>query len=284
VAGFASATGVHLSYASDYLPGDKGWAGLDQQSRLTKFLGPWQGSPYRLVLGVPVIPEVDGRAVATLAAGAAGSYDPQFTTLARSLVSYGAGNAVLRLGWEFNEPWEPWAVANAADAAHFAGYFRRIVAAMRAVPGTSFQFDWNPAPGPGPIDLALAYPGDASVDLIGLDIYDETWSSPETPSVAWAGNDTGPNGLEWMATFAAAHHKAMSIPEWGVTIRSDGHGLGDDPAFVFRVAAWAASHNVAFVSYFDIDVSDGRHNLLDGDLFESRAEFTLLFGSSGATG
>ena len=67
---------------------------------LAPVLAPWRASRYRLVLGVPMLPTRDGRAVGTLAAGATGRYDAEFATLARTLVSYGAGRRHLapRLG------------------------------------------------------------------------------------------------------------------------------------------------------------------------------------------
>ena len=55
----------------------------------------------------------------------------------------GEGDAILRLGWEFNGTWYPWSVTNRTDAAHFVGYFRHIVSTMRAVPGADFRFVWN---------------------------------------------------------------------------------------------------------------------------------------------
>ncbi len=39
----------------------------------------------------------------------------------------------------------------------------------------------------------------------------------------------------------------------GVLTRSDGHGLGDDPAFMYHFIRWTLdpTHDVAWASYFD---------------------------------
>ncbi|HUY21058.1 MAG TPA: glycosyl hydrolase [Acidimicrobiales bacterium] len=282
VADFATATGTRPSLASDYLPGGDGWAGMVMRAPLARFLAPWDGSRYRLVLGVPLVPTARGRAVGTLAAGAAGRYDAEFTTLAESLAFYGQGDAIVRLGWEFNAPWYPWGVANTAGAADYAAYFRHVVTAMRSVPGTSFRFVWNATPGPSPFDLAAAYPGDGYVDFVGLDLYDQIWGMPQDPNLVWSHFLTEANGLRWLSSFADAHHKAAVIPEWGVTIRSDGHGLGDDPLFVARMAGWVTTHDVAFTSYFGFDAPDGRHDILDGAFPNSLTAFEHSFATAHA--
>ena len=282
MAHFAAVTGAKPSLASDYLPRTEGWGGMVQARPLEPTLGPWSSSRYRLVLGVPMIPTRDGRAVGTLAAGAAGRYDAEFATLAKTLVSYGEGDAILRLGWEFNGTWYPWAVTNQVDAADFAAYFRNIVTAMRIVPGTSFRFVWNATSGPTPIAAQDAYPGDAYVDYVGLDLYDQVWGIPLNPALAWPRYVTEANGLTWLASFATAHHKPVVIPEWGLTIRSDGHGLGDDPLFVAKLASWVSSHDVAFTSYFALDASDGQHDILDGAFSRSLVVFKRAFAADRA--
>jgi hypothetical protein len=282
VASFATRTGTKPSLASDYLPRNDGWPGMTGVKHLAQYLAPWQGSPYQLVLGVPMIPTVDGRVVATLAGGAAGRYDGDFAALGYDLVHYGQADAILRVGWEFNGTWYPWSVTNNTEAAEFAAYFRNIVTTMRAVPGAAFRFVWNPTSGSEPEVASKAYPGDAYVDYVGLDLYDQVWGIPQDPPLAWARYVTESDGLQWLATFSAAHHKAMAIPEWGVTTRPDGHGLGDDPLYVARMAQWITQHGVAFSSYFDVDAPDGQHRLLDSSFSQSLAVFKRSFAASQA--
>jgi hypothetical protein len=280
VADFARRTGTKPSLASDFLPRIDGWAGMVRVKPLRPYLGPWRGTGYRLVLGVPMLPTRDGQAVGTLAGGAMGRYDREFTTLAKTLESYGDGDAILRLGWEFNGTWYAWSVADDSAAAEFASYFRHIVAAMRSVPGTAFRFVWNPNAGPGPVAPEASYPGDASVDYVGLDLYDQAWGIPLSPVLAWPTYVSEANGLQWLSSFAAAHHKPAVIPEWGVTIRSDGHGLGDDPLFVAEMAQWIATHDVAFTSFFDLNASDGEHGIGDGHFPRAFAAFKRSFAAT----
>ena len=64
-------------------------------------------------------------------------------------------------------------------------------------------------------------------------------------------------GLAWLAKFAAAHHKQISIPEWALVHDSfhKQHSGGDDTSFVDHMHKWFASHNVGYENYFNS--SDG---------------------------
>ena len=284
VAKFARRTGTKPSLGSDYLPSSKGWSGMTEAGPLAPFLAPWQGRGYRLVLGVPMMPSDHGSTQGSLAGGAAGVHDAQFRTLAETLVGYGEGDAILRPGWEFNASWYPWAVSDTTSAAHYAAYFRRIVTTMRSVPGAAFKFVWNPTPGTSPVDLSLAYPGDAYVDYVGLDVYDQVWDVAQDPTDAWNSYLTEDNGLRWLSSFAAQHHRPLAVPEWGLAIRSDGHGLGDDPAFVAHMSDWLATHHAAFSSYFDLNAPDGEHDITDGHFRRSLTMFERAFATTrGAT-
>lgn len=283
IASFAAQTGTRPALAADYLPTDDGWTGMSDASQLSWLLGAYQGTGYTLVLGVPIIPtDSSGNPQGTLAAGATGAYDSYFVSLGQALVSYGEGNAILRLGWEFNGDWYPWSVANATDAANFAAYFRDIVDAMRSVPGQAFRFVWNPdgggASSDGSYTAAQAYPGSAYVDYIGLDTYDQCWSSPMTPQNAWQEQLTSTWGLDWVASFAAAEGRPIVFPEWGVTTGGDGHGMGDDPYFIDQFGAWITAHPVAWTAYFNYDAPDGAHDLFDGNFPETLAAFRAVFG------
>ena len=274
IARFAATTGTHPTLATDYLNGSGGWSTMAGAGGLSV----WRGSGYRLVLGVPIIPKGTG---GTLAAGATGSYDATFVTLAQNLVAQGLSDAILRLGWEFNGTWYTWSVANPTDAANFAGYWRHIVDAMRSVPGQNFSFIWNPnGDGPTTYTPDQAYPGDAYVDYVGTDIYDNCWCTPFTPQAAWASQLSHNWGLNWLAGFAAAHNKPIGFPEWSVDFRSDGHGLGDDPYFITQFANWIAANNVAFTDIFAYnDTAGGQDNdITDGRFPNALAAFRSAFG------
>ncbi|HUI03565.1 MAG TPA: glycosyl hydrolase [Acidimicrobiales bacterium] len=271
VTSFAATTGTRPTMAADYLNGSAGWSAMTATGGLTQ----WRGTGLRVVLGVPIIPDGAG---GSLSGGASGAYNSYFVTLAQNLVSAGFSNAILRLGWEFNGNWYNWSVANPTDAANFAAFWRNIVTAMRSVPGQAFQFLWNPN-GSGPTSYTpdQAYPGDAYVDYVGTDMYDNCWCSPQTPQNAWAAQLTQAWGLNWLASFAAAHGKAIAFPEWSVDYRSDGHGLGDDPYFINAFASWITANNVAFTDMFAYDASDQQNNILDGRFSNALAAFKADF-------
>jgi Glycosyl hydrolase family 26 len=278
IATFGSETNTHPTLATDYLDRTDGWAAMDNGGGE----GGWTGTGYRLVLGVPILP-----GVGTLAQGATGAYNQYFATLAQNLVAEGQGNAILRLGWEFNGDWYPWSVANNTDAANFAAFWIQIVNTMRAVPGAQFQFLWNPnLGGTTSWSLTAAYPGNAYVDYIGSDVYDEYWGTPQTPQNSWSNILTQSWGLNWLVSFAASEGKPIAIPEWSVCIRSDGHGLGDDPYFINQFANWVATNNVAFTNIFSFnDTAGGQDNdITDGNFPNALAAFKTDFGGgSGAS-
>jgi len=118
------------------------------------------------------------------------------------------------------------------------------------------------------------------VDYVGTDTYDEYWGSPQTPQNSWANIVSEPWGLSWLADFAASQGKPIGIPEWGVAIRSDGHGLGDDPYFVNQFAAWIAGHDVAFADIFSFDASSAGQDddITDGNFPQALAAFERDFG------
>jgi Glycosyl hydrolase family 26 len=271
MAAFAQQTGTSPTVASDYLPGNGGWADMDGSGgTLDWLLAPFSGSGYTLSLGVPIIPtDSSGTAVGTLAQGATGAFNSYYVTLAQTLVAAGQSDAYLRLGWEFDGSWMPWAATTPGDEASFAAYFRQIVTAMRSVPGEQFRFVWNPDAGAftqSGYSVAAAYPGDAYVDVIGLDAYDQSWATPQTPTNAWS-STTLPT-LTAAQQFASSNGKPLAFCEWGVAIRSDGHGLGDDPYFISQMVSWMHSNDVTYESYFDAN-SGGVNSLITGGSFPS---------------
>jgi len=245
-----------VSYVTDnnYLAGKTDWTNVDNA---TWTLGQWKGSGRNLVLGVAMLPA--GGAY-TLEQGATGAYNSHFVTLAQQMVANGFGDAVVRLGWEFNATWYPWA-ARGHEAA-FAAYWRQIVTAMRSVPGAAnLKFDFCAAiPTPGgwlSANIEAAYPGDAYVNYIGLDAYDgSTVSASSNPAGRWNDLMNRPYGLAWQKAFAAAHGKQMSYGEWGLwqLPATPQYNSGDDSYYIQHMYDWFNSNNVAFANYFEINV------------------------------
>jgi hypothetical protein len=122
--------------------------------------------------------------------------------------------------------------------------------------GEHFKFVWNPdasAFTEKGYNVTLAYPGNAYVDDIAIDAYDQTWVTPQTVLNAWS--ETTLPALTASDAFAKKEGKPFAIAEWGVSIRADGHGLGDDPYFVNNFITWmkGAGSSLAYESYFNYD-------------------------------
>jgi hypothetical protein len=182
--------------------------------------------------------------------GSLGQFTGYYVELGRHLVASGLENTIIRLGWEMNisdigptaTEWQQW-----------NQYWRKIVVGMRSVPGQAFRFDWDPNQANGP-DFSEFYPGD------------ERWSYMLTE----------PNGLLAQQSFASAHGKQMSYPEWGLVSQAYHCGGGDDPYYIDQMANWFNTNSVAYQSYFDIEGSAGDSRL--SSYPRAQAEFKARFG------
>ena len=302
---FASVTGAHVTMAETYLPwaaytgSAYGWAYLTTESTLSSWLSNWEGTSDQMVMGLPMVAlDGSGNPENTLAEGAAGDENANFVAIAKNLVALGFGNAVLRPGWEFDGTWYPWSVESDADAANFATYWQNIVTSMRSVPGANFKFLWSPAGFQSlSWDINDAYPGNSYVDDVSLDVYDWSWDTSIFPPSGNPNNTatvaqsnavfsellTDTEGLNWLASFAQAHDEPIVIPEWAVTIRNDGHGLGDDPTFINNMDSWFITNHVAWSIYFTDDAADNASQgidfqVTDGNFPNSLAALKTDFG------
>jgi len=227
----------------------------------------------RVVFSLPMLPGSGAK----LADGAAGKFDTLFKNFAQQLVKYGYGDSIIRIGWEFNADWYPWAAKHDPEA--WVAYWRRIVTAMRSVPGAKFKFDWTAAGGWSAFRAEHAYPGDEYVDIIGLDFYNNLNRSNVTPQERWKQRMSAPHGLEWHRRFAKAHGKPMSYPEWGTGKGRDTHGGDDDPYFIEQMAQWIASNDVAYHNYWDFNAPIFDSKLSDGRRPAAAQAFVRAFGS-----
>jgi hypothetical protein len=203
----------------------------------------WQGSPYTMAFGVAMLPTGDSSA--SIANCAAGSYNSYWKQFGSNISAYGLGHSIIRLGWEFNGDWYPWA---ATQPATWVKCWQQIVTSARSTaPG--LQWNWNVSRGAskGLADPTQAYPGNAYVDMIGVDSYD--WWPGATTSAGWDKQLNGTQGLNYWLSFAKAHGKPFSVPEWGNASTSVSSSAGgDDPAYVQDMAGFfqANAANLAF--------------------------------------
>jgi hypothetical protein len=205
---------------------------------------------------------------------ASGALDATWKLEGQRLVAAGQSRAILRGNHEFNGNWFPWQVKNGEQGAYIKAW-QRWVTVLRSVPGQHFSFDWNPTVG----QMALAnpetaYPGDAYVTRVALDVYDSYYGPGFYPGGAqpteaartsvWNTLLNGPRGLVFWKNFANAHHKHMSFPEWGLQnwTESDGkiHGGGDDAAFIQRMAGIFRdpSYHVDYQAFWEDPTNGGR--------------------------
>jgi hypothetical protein len=237
----------------------------------------WAGSGIALTLSVPMLPRGNS---GTLREGADGAYDRVFKETADALVRNGLNDAVVRIGWEFNGNWVPWAASK--DPESYKRYFRRIVETMRSTPGQRFKFEWCPNHGRHDMDPTDAYPGDDVVDIIGMDVYAETWdASTADPHDRFKHFLDQPFGLKWHRDFAREHGKPMSYPEWGVGTRPDGHGVGDDAVFMEGMADWFEEVKPLYQSYWDVQAADYNARMSNKQFPQAAATFKRRFGANG---
>ncbi|MEU6754344.1 glycosyl hydrolase, partial [Spirillospora sp. NPDC046719] len=235
--------GSTVTVGRTYLPGDS-WDDVEGPPQI---LQPWtrwrEADPRRmLVVNVPMMtPNEAGLPPVVVASllrgGASGAFDGHYQALARHLVSLNAGDSVIVLGWEMNGDVYDGRCAPAPDA--WKTYWRRIVAAMRAVPGARFRFDFAPNRGHDAVPWTECYPGDDVVDVIGSDSYDQP------PGESFQEYIDQPYGMKAQADFAAVRGKPISFPEWGLFRNSD------NPEYIQGMHDWIMSHNVAYQSITD---------------------------------
>jgi hypothetical protein len=316
---FAEWLGRDVVWGEDFIGGES-WDNVQWPTWWLETWGKWvKAKPgRRLILAVPLLAgptdgsgptqgNIDVKKPVSLEKGAAGEYNHHFKQLAENLVKYGLADAILRPGWEFNGDWYTWRAKGKAQA--FAEYWRHIVQTMRAVPGAEkLQFCWNPTLGDQQFPAEQAWPGDAFVDFVGVDVYDETWNADTYPFPAgatpaeierrqqkvWDEWLLGSKwGLAFWSKFAREHGKPLAIPEWGVNRRTDGHGGLDNVVFVERMQAFITdpANRVAWHCYFDVNAPDGHHQLSPGagehgekvtaEFPKAAARFRELFGGKG---
>ncbi|MDG9721498.1 glycoside hydrolase family 26 protein [Streptomyces sp. DH41] len=235
--------GADLRVGHTYLPGDR-WSNIEGAPGFLDVWADWRTSePDRmLVLNVPMMERnekgVDDDEVRELLRqGAAGRFDHHFRALAERLVELKVPDTVLVLGWEMNGV--TYTHRCGPDPEAWKTYWNRIVTTMRAVPGQKFRFDFTPSRGRDAVPWTRCYPGDATVDIIGMDSYDQPRGMSFDEQVR------EPYGLQAHVDFAKAHGKPISYPEWGL-FRN-----GDNAEYMRRMLAWMDEHKPVYNTVTD---------------------------------
>ena len=177
-----------------------------------------------------------------------GAYNAHWRQFGRVIRSYRLGSSIIRLGWEFNGKWYPWAATDptAWAAVLAAGRHLGLVHRPAACAGTGTSTGGSPPHSPIP---PAPIPGMRYVSMIGVDSYD--WWPPVASAGGWQTQLNGEQGLSYWLRFAKAHRKKLSVPEWG-SIRSGTSAGGDDPQYIRDMRAFFAANapSIAFEAIF----------------------------------
>lgn len=235
--------GRNLRVGHTYLPGDV-WSNIEGGPAFLTDWAEWRKArnDRLFVLNVPMLERneeqvPDDLVRHELRRGAQGDHDSHFRTLAERLVGLGVPDTVIVLGWEMNGA--TYTHRCGPDPQAWKEYWNRIVTTMRAVPGQKFRFDFAPNRGRDAIPWTECYPGDDSVDIIGMDSYDQP------PGRTFDEQVNEPLGLQEHVDFAAAHGKVISYPEWGL-FRN-----GDNPEYMRRMLQWIDTYKPLYNTVTD---------------------------------
>ena len=235
--------GTEPKVAHTYLPGGS-WTDIEGPPGFLDAWAQWRrGQADRtLVLNVPMQEHneenlSDGQVRGLLRQAATGEFDHHFRALAERLVESKVPDTVLVLGWEMNGI--TYTHRCGPDPAAWKTYWKRIVTTMRSVPGQRFRFDFTPSRGRDAVPWTECYPGDDTVDIIGMDAYDQP------AGLSFDAQVKEPYGLRQHVDFAKAHNKPISYPEWGL-FRN-----GDNTVYMRGMLAWIEEHKPLYNTLTD---------------------------------
>ncbi|MEU7339881.1 glycosyl hydrolase [Streptomyces sp. NPDC007074] len=235
--------GAELRVGHTYLPGDR-WSNIEGPPGFLDVWADWRRAraDRMLVLNVPMMERneenvSDPEVRALLRQGADGAFDQHFRALAQRLVRLRVPDTVIVLGWEMNGV--TYTHRCGPDPETWKKYWNRIVTVMRSVPGQRFRFDFTPSRGLDAVPWTQCYPGDDTVDIIGMDSYDQP------RGLSFDDEVKEPYGLQEHVDFAKAHGKPISYPEWGL-FRN-----GDNAAYMKSMLAWMDDHRPLYNTLTD---------------------------------
>ena len=231
---------------------------------------------------------------------ASGQYDSVLAGIVQVWAQNGFHQLIFRPGWEMNIEGNTYAGADAQSRADWVNAFRHIYTVMHqagATYGAGVQIVWNPnATNYDTNDTRGLYPGDAFVDIIGVDGYadmypytdsgtyhdwhtgqqDSTlaqfmadpvnrahyWSFPAADM--WSNDGSGGHNLSLsvLIAFARQHRKPFAVPETGAGNCNNGHDVCDDPTYPIWLSnrLSRAAANGLTISFVNIWNSNGGGN------------------------
>ncbi|MFC3127369.1 glycosyl hydrolase, partial [Pseudoroseomonas globiformis] len=223
----------------DYVHGVVGYANWkDYVSSAAWQASIWKPTGIDVQWSVPIISK-EGN----LGTAASGAYNQYYRQVAEALLKNtpGDGPIMVRTGWEANGDWFFWNAIGKEEA--FKGAFRQMSSTFKQV-SDRFKFEWNINHANGGINPESIYPGDAYVDVMGMDFYYKPEFQGSNPVAAFDRIVNEKYGLKWFEEFAKAHNKPTAYSEWGV--KGDNAG-----PFVQAAKAWFDQHKPILQSYWD---------------------------------
>jgi hypothetical protein len=206
----------------------------------------WRTAPQTVVISAAPWPAGGG----SLLACSRGDYDEHWAAFGRNAASSGmAGRTIVRLAWEFNGSWNPWAATNPV---RFQYCWRHLVtAAERYAPALRWEWCVNRGVNDALADAARAWPGNRYVDFVGVSSYDG-WP-PVRDAASWRAQYNAAGGLREWARFAGRHHRKLALSEWGLSDQWGEHSGGDNPYYIRRMFGFFRQQQavLGYESYFD---------------------------------
>jgi hypothetical protein len=209
----------------------------------------------------PGILDRSEKSTETYAEAARGAYDERWRHAMQSVHRRWGNKSTIyiRPAHEMNGNWYRWAV-NASNVEDFKRAWIRyhaIVQAELVAKGKDAKLVFNPNwDSHSNVSIDTIYPGDAYVDVIGVDYYDHfpsTDDRAEWQAKLHSTRNQSPRGIGAWREWAAGKGKPMAFPEWGVRPEA----AHDNPFFVrqmhefFRRHAGSGPGQVIYEIYFN---------------------------------
>lgn len=175
----------------------------------------------------------------------AGAFDPYVRRFAQQAKAFGKP-VYLRFAPEMNGDWNPWSEqVNGNRPGDFVKAWKHVRSVFASVGATNVRWVWTPiVEYGGSTPLKGLYPGDASVDVVGLDGYN--WGSTK-PNIGWKSFSQvfGPS----LTAVRSLSRKPLWIAEIGCTEQGGSKAAWVDDMF----ATVAADSRVDALVWFDAD-------------------------------
>ena len=230
------------------------------------------------VIGFPMLSQASGSPSpdAQYQLFASGQYDWVVQQVVGAWVAQGFRTLIFRVGWEMNLNYQPnYAGDSSQMQADWVAAFKRIYLIMHQVAqqdGISLQVVWNPSSTNYSNAEATnnLYPGDQSVDVIGVDMYgnmfpfydggsgiqihdwstggEDTsvaqfinnitnrqhyWTYPAATKYSLDGSNGHSQSFVSLMNFAIQHNKPFAVPECGSGASDSGHDINDDGVYPY---------------------------------------------------